>query len=129
MKRWLPWLGLCLVLVALGLWLFRGPIGHWVDSPFDDRPFERTAWLSSTGINTQRGRMAEDLRRRFLRRGMARQEVTGLLGASNSSEHNRALGEDWYYLGHLGPLSIEGDYLVIRYDRAGRLVSTEVREH
>jgi hypothetical protein len=74
--------------------------------------------------------MAEDLRRHYLQREMSKKQVRQLLGPPNNSEYEEAKGNtDSYFLGHWGDWSIDGDYLIIHYDKSGRVASTEIYQH
>ena len=61
---------------------------------------------------------------------MSKKQVRQLLGPPNNSQYEEAKGKtDSYFLGHWGDWSIDGDYLIIHYDRSGKLASTEIYEH
>jgi hypothetical protein len=102
-------------------------------SPFDRERFVQSKWKAAAadlGEKNARGPMAEDLRRRVLRKGMSNAAVRALLGKPDNSEAEEKAGEeDSYSLGHWGSVSIEGDRLIIHYDRSKRIASTEIYEH
>lgn len=102
-------------------------------NPFAAQRFDRAKWLAAAPVapgKNARGPMAEDLRRRYIRRGMTRTEVQHLLGPPNSLGcDEKAAGGDWYYLGPWGSMSIDGDYLGIHYGKDGRVESTEIYTH
>lgn len=122
-------LALVLGLLLRPGWLVQRALGN----PFAARRFDANAWClaaSGGGGSTVRGSMALDLKMRVLRRGTPRARVRALLGVSNNSSHEEASGRlDRYYLGHLGSMSIDGDYLVIGYDSTGRVASVAIVEH
>lgn len=116
---------LCVLVVAIraasflpvALSAFYGSFGG---SPFNDARFEEQQWVSAVTAEdgqNPRGLMAEDLRKRFLHRGMSRREVRALLGDPDNSAWDERTGVDRYFLGHWGPMSIDGDYLIIHYDK------------
>ena len=116
-----------LILAVLLSWGFF--YNGFLRSHFDDQRFDRAKWTAPASVNsdrTPRGRMAGDLRRRFLRRGMSRSEVRALLGRPDDEERGV---EDHYLLGYCSPMSIDGDQLIIRYDRSGQLAATKIYEH
>lgn len=102
-------------------------------NPFDDKPFQRGIWLraaSDSSPRNPRGLMAEDLRNRFLRKGMPKKSVHSLLGEPDNSQYDeQVLHVDCYYLGSWGFMDMEGDYLVVHYDKAEKIASTEVYSH
>lgn len=101
-------------------------------SPFDDKIFVRSEWLASAHnceMRNPRGRMAEDLISNHLRIGMSKSDVRKLLGKSNNSEYDETQNTDYYFLGGWGFMSIDGDYLIIRYNNAYQIKSTEIYVH
>lgn len=102
-------------------------------NPFATEPFDQSKWIrakSGPEVKNPRGPMAEDLRRHYLQRGMSKKQVRQLLGPPSNSEYEEAKGNvDSYFLGHWGDWSIDGDYLIIRYHKSGRVASTEIYEH
>jgi len=120
--------------VVLATLVMIGPfLYEMLRNPYNDRPFDRKVWLSAADDDSRdnpRGPMAEDLRRRFLRKGMAKKEVRSLLGDPRNSWYEEARGrEDHYFLGYWGYMSMDGDYLVVHYDKAGKATSTEIYSH
>jgi len=102
-------------------------------NPFNAEQFDQSQWMHAArdgAGESPRGPMAEDLRRRLLRKGMSKDEVRRLLGKSDNSEADEAAGhQDTYYLGHWSSLSIDGDALLIHYDKRGKIVATEIFTH
>jgi hypothetical protein len=97
---------------------------HW-----DDRPFDRKVWLanaSNYGRGNPRGQMADDLRKRWLRKGMTRKEVKALLGEPDPQGPE---GVYEYNLGNWAWCPICPDVLDIHFDKSGRLVRAEITEH
>ena len=134
MKRTLLIVGAVAALLLLLLGLVYGPtIYSLLRNPFNDRTFDRSVWIEAASgpeVRNPRGPMAEDLRARFLHRGMSKRDVRALLGESSNSQYEEEMGvEDHYFLGHWGEMSIDGDYLIIHYDKRRRLVSTEIYQH
>jgi hypothetical protein len=122
-----------LLLLVLGLVYGRAAY-TLLHRPFNDRTFDRSVWIGVAGVPLERnprGPMTEDLRRRFLHEGMSRREVRALLGQPDNGPYPEATTaiEDHYFLGHWGEMSIDGDYLIIHYDKRRRLVSTEIYQH
>jgi hypothetical protein len=115
------------VAVRFGPWIYA-----FTDNPFNDEPFTRSKWMAlgphTGGWRQGRGPMAEDLQRRFLHKGMRRGDVRTLLGNASGGPGQKS-NEDWYYLGVWAYMSIDGDYLVVRYDGAGRVVGTDIYTH
>lgn len=119
-------------IVGAVIW-FHPLVRLMLHNPFDAERFEQAKWKSAVtdreGRNP-RGPMAGDLRRRFLKKGMSKKAVRALLGEPDNSESDEMAGNvDRYFLGHWGPMSIDGDYLIIHYDQSGGIVSTEMYEH
>jgi hypothetical protein len=124
---------LVLLLLFLTLPYWYWPVVRMWHNPFRTDRFDRAKWMAAAPTTEQwregRGPMAEDLRRHFLHRGMSGSDVRRLLGPPNSGGCQQKPGEDWYYLGVWGDWSFDGDYLIIHYDRLGRVTSTEIYEH
>lgn len=92
--------------------------------------FSGTVWRSLAGkgrMDNPRQRMVKDLRARYLKPGMTRQQVRQLLGKPDYGSHEREV--DSYFLGVWGFMSVDATVLEVRYDKAGRVVSTDVAEH
>lgn len=122
-----------LCIVAMILVVIFGP---WVyemnKNPYNDARFERTTWLASASSwdsKNPRGPMADDVRRNYLRIGMPKKAVRKLLGKSNNSQHNEQQNEDHYFIGNWGYMSIDGDFLIIHYNKAKKLDSSEIYSH
>lgn len=117
---------------ALALWLW--PLIHgMVGNPFTTERFDRAKWMAAESgpeWRHPRGPMAEDIGRRLLHTAMRRADVRALLGGSSNSEHDEQQGNvDRYYLGVWSYMSIDGDYLIVHYDRTGKVTSTEIYTH
>lgn len=68
---------LLVTLVFFGWWMFKEQF------IFDDQPYDPVRWMAPAaahGGNCERGDMVLDIRQRLLRPGMAKLEVTSLLG-------------------------------------------------
>jgi hypothetical protein len=138
-RRWVVFavgaLAIVLVAVAIAGVMAIPALHDTVFNPFATERFDRAKWLAAASTSdweyrNPRGPMAEDLRRDHLRKGMRRAEVRALLEKSdNSQAEDAAANSDRYYLGHWGTMSIDGDYLIIHYDKSGRLASTEIYTH
>lgn len=89
--------------------------------------FNRQHWIglaNKGGVDNPRQRMVKDLRRRYLKPGMTRQQVRHLLG---KPDYGRLSSDaDSYFIGADG---IDGISLDVRYDRVGRLVRSEIVGH
>ena len=120
------------VAIVVALVLFIAYELGLLGSPFNDKKFVRSVWLASAhndDARNPRGRMAEDLISNHLRIGMSKSDVRKLLGKSNNSEYDETQNTDCYFLGHWGFMSIDGDYLIIRYNNAYQIKSTEIYVH
>ena len=127
-------MGVAVSAVVLATIVMVGPFLYEVfRNPYNDKPFDRKVWLSAADDDSRdnpRGPMADDLRRRFLRKGMMKKEVRSLLGDPANSQYEEARGrEDHYFLGYWGYMSTDGDYLIVHYDKAGKVTSTEIHSH
>jgi len=109
-------------------------------SPFDDRPFDAEVWAASTGNrHSFRAPMVQDLIDKHLKRGMTREQVTGLLGEPDSRSGRDRLGAEYAsrhprlqecYVYHLGRVSSYGtgdDYLILAFESGGRLLEAVIR--
>jgi hypothetical protein len=118
------------VLVLGGLMVYGVIIAPATDSPFNEAPFSRDAWTTSPGNDVSgnlRTPMAADVQKRVVKKGMLRTEVRQLLGTPDESQVGEELaGEDSYSLGHSGQMSFGSDRLIVRYDRAGKVVSSVI---
>jgi hypothetical protein len=57
---------------------------------------------------------------------MTKSAVRELLGKPSNSEEDERRGDDCYNIGAWGVFPIDPYYIVIHYDRAGRIVSTRI---
>ena len=99
-----------------------------IRNPFNDARFLRGVWLTADNTKAKyaRGPMAEDLRQNHLKVGMLRKDVRHLLGEPDNGRDEERQNVDRYYLGIWGYMSWEGDYLLIYYNKAGRVTSSEI---
>lgn len=91
--------------------------------------FSGTVWRSLAGKwdkDSPRQRMVKDLRQRYLKPGMTRQQVRQLLGKPDYDSHDKDV--DSYFLGVWGFMSVDATVLEVEYDKAGRMVRTKVVE-
>ena len=93
------------------------------------RAFEPVAWRSPARIASRdpmRLRMVDDLLARRLLDGRTRDEVRALLGPADSTPYFR----DWDFVYWLGPergyLSIDSEWLGVRFDADGRVLETRL---
>lgn len=104
--------------------------------PFDDEPFDRSAWMS--GTPKDRAKMGHDVIAKHIRRGMVQGEISDLLGKPNQiNSHvgnridgfgNRLKGVKTYIYG-LGSWSLYGlddAFLYVHFDEDDRVVSADV---
>lgn len=92
--------------------------------------FNGTVWrrlANQGGMGNPRQRMVKDLRQRYLRNGMTRQEIRQLLGKPDYGSFSKDV--DSYFIGVLGFMSVDASTLDIRYDSAGRVARSKIVEH
>jgi hypothetical protein len=138
-RRWVVFalgtLAIVLVALAIAATMLVPALHDTVFNPFATERFDRAKWLAAESspdwdYRNPRGPMAEDLRRGYLHKGMRKAEVRALLGKVNNNEVEERAGDaDHYYLGAWGRMSIDGDYLIVHYDKSGKLTSTEIYTH
>ncbi len=112
--------------------------------PTDGAVFDAAIWRKdhhNTSTASPRYRMLDHLRARYLRHGMGRAEVLGLLGMPDSIEDGKPDGdtrridearvrnapEMTWFLGTSSGFGIDIDRLVITFDKAGGLSDVAVR--
>ena len=96
-----------------------------------DARFDPIRWRSNRSGEQDgpRARMVGDLIVNHLKRGMHRKDVRVLLGGPDAqSLADEANNTDTYDLGHIGFFGIDPSLLWIKYDKADRLMSTEMGE-
>lgn len=100
------------------------------NNPFNDRPFDRQVWLAmrdSEEHDNPRGQMAQDIRKRHLKRGMTRKEVENLLGKPDLSSSS---DNPWQYiLGEWSGFRMDTDTLDVHFDERGRVSGTRLHQH
>jgi len=120
------------VLAVVGIVVFLWPMIYGVlHNPFDEERFDRAKWLaagSAADAKNPRGPMAEDLRRRFLPKGMGKADVRTLLGAPYNSQWAEEHNQDCYILGAWGYMPIDPSILIIYYDESGKIMRTKIGE-
>jgi hypothetical protein len=141
-RKALPYLGgllICAFLISLFCWTLL-PI-FYPPAYFYTAWFDQPTWLSSTAseFDNPRGRMCGDLRCRYLRRGMRREELTRLLGKPDgvvgqkevgvlsSPESETAYQAYRYFIGMCD--SIDEWSLDIGFDRDGQLTNTWLTQY
>lgn len=124
-KRTLLILGLAGALCVIGAvgWFFYGDT---IQEHLRRRPFDSAAWKGEkTLTNDIRIRMVDDSLRRHSFRGMTRDQVTGIIGEPDKTEHFK----NWDLVYWLGPergfMSIDSEWLVFRLN--GQKKVTEFR--
>jgi hypothetical protein len=108
------------VLVLAALLVASGTYRFWQYGP---TAFDPVAWRNgdnvAAGSDAPRLRMADGLVRSGMLRGQSAAAVRDLLGPASPTEKWR----DWdlvYWLGpERGPISIDSEWLVVRFDRNG----------
>jgi hypothetical protein len=125
-----------LVLIIGGLIVYGVFVAPATDSPFNETQFKPDAWTAHPRNDISenndiagnlRAPMAADVKKRIIKQGMVRSEVRSLLGKPDtSSMGNELAGEDNYSLGHSSQMSIGQDQLIIRYNKAGKVISTTI---
>jgi hypothetical protein len=101
-------------------------ISAMLRNPFDDAAFNQQTWLT---VPEERGPMAQDVCGRIVKIGMSKEEVRFMLGPPDNSQQDDEQGNlDRYFLGQWGPMSIDGDQLLVHYDGARRVVSSEIEQ-
>jgi hypothetical protein len=124
--RWLK-----LTLAALALSTLALVVSAWLwlrsASPMsrcDDRAFTSAKWLDSTaafGPKAIRGCLVDDLLRKHPLRGRSRSEVIALLGQPRRTDYFREY-DLVYWLGpERSPISIDSEWLVVRFNSTGRV--------
>jgi hypothetical protein len=89
--------------------------------------FNRQQWIALAGkggMDNPRQRMVKDLRQRYLKPGMTRQEVRHLLGKPDFDSLSKDV--DSYFIGADG---FDGMSLDVRYDQAGHVIRSDVVQH
>lgn len=130
MKRLTPVFGavviLCLVAAAC---TSNGSATYGGDSAVTTA-FDAAVWADEAAVYAApypRNQMIADLRKRVLSRGMPRAEVIALLGPPTETEYF-ADHDLVYWLGpETGAISIDSQWLLVDFDAADALQSTEVR--
>ncbi|MHB0998772.1 MAG: hypothetical protein ACYC27_05945 [Armatimonadota bacterium] len=128
-------------LVVLVLVILVSALMFWsfMTSPFNDKQFSREVWIASADIiqNNPRINMADDIRRRIIKRGMSREEVVRILGKPDGSQKDPEYLKPGisevieYYLGYTDyPIAIAMDpyILYIHLDKSGHVVRVEYYE-
>jgi len=100
----------------------RGKVESVQYFPDADIPFNSQDWTQSYAL--RRGCMTRDLLRKRLLVGKTQQEVVALLGQPGELEENSTVFK--YYLGYYFTKSFEPDWLRIRFDEGGRVVSGSI---
>jgi hypothetical protein len=94
------------------------------------RPFDSAAWKSSLASNNLKDpvrlRMVDDLLRRHRLAGMSRSEIIALLGSPPPTEYFRNY-DFVYWLGpERGFISIDSEWLAIRFDSNDRVAEARI---
>jgi hypothetical protein len=103
-----------LAIVGVYVWML---FGDSIRERWNRQRFDSAAWQSvQSRTNTVRIRMVDDLMRRHNLRGMARDQVTAILGDPDKTEYFR----EWDLVYWLGPerrfISVDSEWLVFRID-------------
>jgi hypothetical protein len=107
---------------------------EWRSSPYHDRPFDRSVWISAavdTKADNPRGKMAQDVVDLLLKKGMSSDEVIRLLGKPSReigrkdvfrfTNQRRSYKLYLYFLGKWGEFHTEDNYLYVSFDRSGQM--------
>lgn len=101
--------------------------GYGLTDPFGTRNFERQIWLADV---EQRAPMADDVRERFVRRGVRKEQVRVMLGDPNNSEYQEEQGNmDAYSLGTLEQTAMDAYILEVYYDEAHKVVAADITQY
>lgn len=116
-SRSIPWILLiCIQLVIL--------LAGCDSTPFDNKRFDQKAWtanpVNSGKDNNLRLEMSEDLMKRYLKKGMTRQQARKLLGKPDFS-NSYCSGKNECEGYHLGEY-----VLTLDFDSAGKLIKTDI---
>jgi hypothetical protein len=113
--------GLAAGVACCGVLLFKA-------DPFNQISFNRQVWLTSPdGMDCPRGKMAGDLLRFHLNKGMSKQEVVEVVGTPDGKDRTDTGQEVYrYYLGCWSGLRIDEDYLDVVFDASGRVSAAYV---
>jgi len=114
------------VVGIISLVILSYPIWH---NPFNDRAFDKEIWHAyhnTLDPDNPRGNMADDLRRKHLPRGMAKEQVIELLGEPEYEKSSQVLK---YNLGMWSGIRFDYDTLDIYFDSSGRLTETRIVQH
>lgn len=128
---------LVITLATVGVLLF---LGVWVNSlldPFDDRPFDQTVWAAAE-IAQDRLPMARDAIR-HIPPGTSKERVRELLGEPDEAQSGyppdswgrgvKQFGRWSYWVGSssaLPPYGFDAAFLIVYFNRDGRVVSSEI---
>jgi hypothetical protein len=112
------------ICVGLVFWLF---FRDEVQERLSRKRFETVAWQAGQSrTNAVRIRMVDDLLRRHRFIGMARGEVTSIIGEPDKTEYFR----DWDMVYWLGPergfMGVDSEWLVFRIDSEKRVVDYKI---
>lgn len=116
-----------LTAIAVTFVAVRGCI-DWLD-PFAGQSFDRAVWHkfhNNHEPDNPRASMSKDLRRRYLRQGLTKQEVVKLLGEPDMNKSDNMYE---YNLGMWSGFRIDYDGLQIHFDAEGRLSYVQCVQH
>ena len=91
--------------------------------------FDRAVWVDEAqvyGDDPVRVRMLRDVKANILKKGMARDDVVGLLGPKTDTPKFSKHGLVYYLGPESGAISVDSQWLVIDFDDADKLVKFEV---
>ena len=96
--------------------------------PWNDAKFNKETWLASPNheqlAENPRGPMTDDLIQNHLPIGMSKQAVHKLLGKPLYLPYKT--NTDSYYVGHWGFMTVDGEFLNIKYNRDNQIESAKL---
>ncbi len=115
--------------IAVAFILIEGPfILMLMYHPWNDAKFDQETWLASPNYQQRaenpRGPMTDDLIQNHLPIGMSRTAVHKLLGKASFPSYYKDI--DKYYVGHWGFMTVDGEFLNIKYNRADQIESAKL---
>ena len=127
------WLRIFALVVGVGSLLVAGFYAYVIfavlDSPFDNRSFDRAVWAAyheSADADNPRGEMYEDLTENVLQEGMHRSKIIELLGPPDYREETHLVS---YNLGMWSGFRIDYDTLDLELDNNGMLIRARRIQH